>query len=220
MKRLIGRLTLLAALLTLAGCASHPAATDSARTGPFFTPRNFRADVRLAPGLMRVVLLPVHGGLVASAQTVEGMDALFVEALEHQSRFEVVTLSREECAKTFGVPDVGSTDELPHDFLKILADKFDAQGVLFVDLTAYAAYRPLTLGLRAKLATVGDRRMAWSFDEVFSTSNPNIVNSVRHFYLHNELGSVPVDLTTDALQSPNSFAAYAADAMFRTLPAR
>jgi hypothetical protein len=219
MKRRLLRFFALAALTALAGCV-HPAINDSARTGPFYTPRNFRADVRLAPGILRVVLLPVHGGTVASAQTVEGLDALFAEALEHQARFEVVTLSREECAKTFGVPDLGSTDELPHDFLRILAEKFDAQGVLFVDLTAYAAYRPLVLGLRAKLATVGDRQMIWSFDEIFSTSNPLIVNSIRHFYIHNELGSVPVDLTTDALQSPNRFAAYAADTMFRTLPQR
>ena len=47
-----------------------------------------------------------------------------------------------------------------------------------------------------------------------------IVNSVRRFYLKSELGSVPFDLSTDALQSPNRFATYAADAMFRTLPPR
>lgn len=220
MNRLLRRFGILAVVGALAGCASHPAPTDSARVGPFYTPRNVRADHLLPPWVLRVVLLPVHGGAVASAQTAENLDPLVAEALERQGRFEVVTLSRDECAKSFGVPDLGSADPLPHDFLQILAEKFDAQAVLFVDLTDYTAYRPLAIGLRAKLALVTDHRMIWSFDEVFSMENPTIVNSVRRFYLHTELGSVPFDLSTDALQSPNRVAAYAADAMFRTLPPR
>jgi hypothetical protein len=47
-----------------------------------------------------------------------------------------------------------------------------------------------------------------------------VANSVRRYYVDNELGRMPFDLTPGALQSPSRFAAYAADATFRTLPAR
>jgi hypothetical protein len=91
---------------------------------------------------------------------------------------------------------------------------------LFVDITAYRAYRPLSLGIRAKLAEVSDRRLIWSFDEVFSMTDPSIVNAVRHFYMADEYTSAPFDLSTDALDSPGRFASYVADTVFKTLPPR
>ena len=102
----------------------------------------------------------------------------------------------------------------------MLGAKYDAQAVLFVDVTAYQPYRPLTLGIRAKLASVADHRLVWSFDEIYSTNDPRVVAAVRRFYEHNELGNLPFDLTPDDLQSPGRFAAYAANQTFETLPAR
>jgi hypothetical protein len=133
-------------------------------------------------------------------------------------RFEVVTLSREECLKSFGVPAIESTDPLPHDFLKDLGRKYDVEGVMWVDLTAYRGFRPLTLGIRAKLALVSSRRLIWAFDQVFSADNPAVANSARRFFITNEMGEVPIDLTPAALQSPSRFAAYCATTAFRTLP--
>ena len=135
-------------------------------------------------------------------------------------RFEVVTLSREECQKSFGVPDISSAAALPHDFLRALGRKFAVDAVLFVDVTAYRGYRPLLLGVRAKLASVEDHRLVWTFDEVFSASDPAVANSVRRFFYRNELDRMPFDLTPGALQSPVHFAAYAAEATFETLPSR
>ena len=92
--------------------------------------------------------------------------------------------------------------------------------VLFVDPTAYQPYRPIALGIRAKLATIGDHRLVWSFDEVFFASNPAVDNAVRRFYIDSGGGPMPLDMTAAALQSPTKFAAYAADAAFKTLPPR
>ncbi|HEX3730952.1 MAG TPA: hypothetical protein VHV47_14165, partial [Opitutaceae bacterium] len=168
----------------------------------------------------RVVLLPVHGGDFAPPEAVEALDSVFATALEKQMRFEVVTLGREECQASYGRPDIGSTAALPPDFLRDLARKFGADGVLFVDLTAYQPYRPLILGIRAKLASVSSQRLVWSFDEIFSASDPAIDNAVRHFYLNAGGGPMPLDMTSSALQSPTRFGAYAAETAFRTLPPR
>jgi hypothetical protein len=210
----------LAAALLAGGCASKPSITDPARHGAIFAPKNVYSEKRLPKALHRVVLLPVHGGEFTPREISETLDHVFATALEKQMRFEVVTLSRDECQMSFGVPDIGSADALPHDFLAIIGQKFGAEGVIFVDITAYQGYRPMLLGIRAKLANVSDRRLIWSFDEEFSVLDPTVANGARRFYLANEDGPVPYDPTEGILQSPTRFAAYAADTMFRTLPPR
>jgi len=207
-----------ALLAIMAGCASHPGPRDPARVGPYYTARNFGGMDHLPVGLHRVVLLPVYGGDLVPRETKEGLDPIFAIALQRQQRFEVVTLSRDECEKTFGAPDISSASSLPPDFLAILGQKFGAQAVLFVDLTAYQAYRPLILGVRAKLADVSSKQLIWGFDEIISTGRADVANGLRHYYLQNDRSGQPFDLSTDALQSPSRFAAYASDAIFKTLP--
>jgi hypothetical protein len=216
--RLMSRLGLIAALLA-GGCA-HPALTDSSRRGPFFTPHNYVGEKQMPDSIRRVVLLPVHAGDFAPPEEAEALDTVFATALERQMRFEVVTLSRVECQASYGTPDLSSAAALPHDFLQDLGRKYGADAVMFVDLTAYQPYRPLELGIRCKLSLISDHRLVWSFDEIFSASNPAIENAVRRFYLDSGGGPMPLDMTTAALQSPTRFGAFAADATFKTLPPR
>jgi hypothetical protein len=208
-----------AAVWFAGGCSYLPLPTpDPAKTGPFYTPHNFTAERSLPVGLHRVVLLPVHGGELMPRETAEGLDPIFSAALQRQLRFEVVELSRDECEKTFGLPDVSSAASLPHDFLSILGEKYGAQAVMFVDVTTYQAYRPLGIGIRAKLADVATARLIWSYDEIVSTSQPAVANSLRRYYLESDRGKVPFDMSSDALQSPSRFATYAAGVAFGTLP--
>jgi hypothetical protein len=209
----------LAAGLLVAGC-EQPTVVDPARRGPFYAPHNFVGDERMPDAIHRVLLLPVHGSEFAPAEEVEALDPVFATALEKQMRFEVVTLSRAECQASFGTPDISSAAALPHDFLQDLGRKYAADAVMFVDLTAYQPYRPIVLGVRAKLATIGDHRLVWSFDEVFFASNPAVDNAVRRFFIDSGGGPMPIDMTAAALQSPTKFAAYASDAAFKTLPPR
>src|SRR5580700_1411909 len=181
--------------LAAGGCASKPEVTDPARRGPVFIPRNYAGDPRLPQSVQRVLLLPVHGGDAADPDSAESLDSIFAIALERQMRFEVVTMSRDECLRYFGAPDLGSTDALPHDLLRVLGDKYAADAVVFVDITAYRAYRPLTLGVRAKLAAVSSHHLIWAFDQVFSASDPTVANGARRYYLASEGGPVPYDPT-------------------------
>jgi hypothetical protein len=209
----------LAAAVLAAGCM-HPPVTDPARRGPYFTPHNYIGEKVMPDSIRRVLLLPVHAGDFAPPEQAEALDPVFATALGGQMRFEVVTLSREECQASYGVPDISSAEALPHDFLQDLGRKYGADAVMFIDITSYRPYRPLVLGIRAKLSLVSDRRLVWSFDEIFSASDPDIDNAVRRFYLDSGGGAMPLDMTAAALQSPTRFAAYAADAAFKTLPPR
>ena len=212
-------LGLLTQLATVTGCATLPTWLGDEQARPLFTPGNFRGDVQLAPDIQRIALLPLHGGDVAAPEITMALDAVLVTALQRQVRFEVVVVSREDCAHLFGAGDFSSTAALPHGFLEKIAEKYAVDAVLFTDLTVLHAYRPLTLGLRAKLATVRDVRLVWAFDEVFSAADEKMVNSVRQFHREGDR-LAPVDSTPAVLQSPARFGAVAAEIMFHTLPPR
>ena len=219
--RRVALAAILAALFGLfAGCASLPKLDDGAYRGPFFSPKNFTGDPVLPADIRRVLLLPVCGGTVADPESAAALDPVMLAALQRQTRFEVVTISREDCQRRFGASEFSSTAALPPDFLERLAKTYAADAVMFVDLTNFRPYRPLSVGFRAKLATVRGVRLVWAFDEIFSAENPAILNSIRREHLDAGPADPPVDVTFATLQSPGRFAAFAANAMFRTLPAR
>jgi len=167
--------------------------------------------------IRRVVLMPVWAGSTASAETAASFDPVLVTALQASQRFEVVTLSREDCLRRFRGESFSSAGALPHDLMATLQREFAADAVLFVDVTVFRAYRPLAMGLRAKLAGFSDDRLIWVFDNLFSADDPAVANSVRNHFLDADV-RVPADLTHSALQSLIRFAAYTTAAMFATLP--
>lgn len=210
------RTALLAGVAAFAGCM-HPAPNDPSRIGPFFSPQNHVGEPTLG-GIRRVVLLPLATAQSALNDSAAELDPVLLTALQQQQRFEIVVLSRDECRRRFRTESLVSSSALPHDLLAILRRDFAADAVLFVDLTVFQAYRPLEIGLRAKLASMDGMRLLWSFDQVFSTTDPAVANSARNHYLGADRGEMPADLTPAVLQSPSKFAGYAAAAMFQTLP--
>ena len=211
------RFCLTAIVLALfAGCM-EPAINDPVRVGPFFQPKNVAHDPTLG-GIRRVVLLPVYGGQTVPEDSVGTMDPIFRQALQQQNRFEIVTLSREDCELRFGKTAIGSTTALPHDFFANLKSAYAADAVMFVDITVYHAYHPLALGIRAKLASIDSMRVIWTFDNVYSADNPLVAAGARHYFMESEHQGVPGDLTPAILESPGRFATYAAFTTFATLP--
>lgn len=207
-----------AALIALSGCM-HPPAHDSARTGPFHAPVNYAAEAQLPQTLRRVVLLPISAGSVADEESASALSPVFAAELQKRNRFEVVTLTREDLLRRFRQAEVLSTAALPHDFLPKLRRDLAVDGVMFIDLTVYKPYRPMAIGVRAKLATAGDDvRLLWTFDNIFSAGDPAIANSARGHFIDSDRSGVPADLTPGVLHSPSKFAEYVAAQAFATLP--
>ncbi len=208
-------------LAFLGGCNSVPSLLEEGGLEQplYYTPANFRADSRLPDDIQRVAILPVHGGSVAGEDSAAALDAVLLKALQQQTRFEVVVVSREDCHRIFGSNDFSSVSALPPGFMEALGKRYAVDAVLFTDLTTYQAYRPLSLGLRSKLASVRDVRLIWAFDEIFSADDPKMRNTVRRFYGQSDRSAPSSPLPT-SLQSPLRFGAVAADLMFRTLPPR
>lgn len=209
-----------ALLVGLTACAEVPLAADPVRFGPVYTPRNHAGDAVLPVTLRRVVVLPLSAGELAPPETVAVLEETLLAALQKQARFEVVTLPRDESRRLFGRGDFPSVGALPPGYLTRIGERFAADAVLFVDLTAFRAYRPLAIGFRAKLAMVQDVRLAWTFDEVVSAEDPAVANGARRHYLGADRSGQPLDLSPTVLQNPTRFAAYVAETMFQTLPPR
>lgn len=212
-------LTLLA---VTSGCGTAPGRdiADSVRHTAYFVPANHHGEPKLPAEVRRVLLLPVSGGRIVPVETATTLENVFAAELLQQRRFEVVRLSRTECQQRFGAAEFSSAAALPHDFLPALARSFAVDAVLFIDVTVYRAYRPLAIGVRAKLATVDSTRLIWNFDEVFDSDDVAVANSVRRYYETGGAGRTPVDAYHGAKQSPSRFAAYVAAATFETLPPR
>ncbi|MEO7414862.1 MAG: hypothetical protein ABIZ81_16070 [Opitutaceae bacterium] len=213
----LGRFAAGALLCLLAGCAT-PNYHDPARLGPFFTPTNHEGVANLAVDLRRVMFLPVSGASVTTPEMVAALNPVFAAALQKENRFEVITLTREEFRRKFGVEEIASSAALPRDFMTVLRRDYAVDAVLFVDLTSFSAYRPLAIGVRAKLATVDEARLLWNFDTVFSAADATVANSARRHLLKQDRSAAPADLSPAVLQSPTRFGGYVAAATFATLP--
>jgi hypothetical protein len=200
-----------------AACSSLPW-EKSASSDKAFVPVNHTGEATIPASVRRVVLMPLAGGEIAPAASVADLDPVVTAALQLQNRFEVIAVSRDTCRRLFGVEELASVEALPADFMAVIRREFAADAVLFIDITVFRAYRPLEIGLRAKLATVQDVRLVWTFDNVFSAADPAVVNSARRQILTGGLPDIPADLSAAVVQSPSRFTAYAAEAMFATLP--
>ena len=202
------------------GCAqltSNPKEALKSKA-PAFVPTNHGGDAKVPPGIRRVVVLPVAGSTVATPESVSALDPVIINALQQQNRFEVVPLTREECRRFFLSDEISSVSAIPANFMTVMRREYAADAVMFVDLTVYRAYHPLDLGFRAKLATVGNSHLVWTFDTIFSADDPAVVESASRYLANRDQGGLPTGLSPVVLQSPRRFATYAAAAMFATLP--
>lgn len=201
------------------GCAGVSAAKSHlVADNSVYVPANYAGEPRLPAGVRRVVVLPVAGGTAAEVESAASLDAVIVAALQQQSRFEVVPVTRDDFRLHFNTGEVSSVARLPANLLEVLHREYGADAVLFVDVTVYHAYQPLAIGLRAKLAMIDDARLVWTFDNVFSSDNPAVARGAARYLQERQPDGVPSELGSVALQSPTRFASYAAMAMFATLP--
>jgi hypothetical protein len=206
------------------GCA-QVVVRDGAKSGPFFTPSNVKSSVSSLPAnIRRVLLLPISAqGIALTEENLTRLDATFLTELTRTSRFEVVTLTRDQLARITGARQIDSAAPLPAGFIDRLFNiynEYAADALLFVDLTSYSAYPPLNIGIRAKLAHIRDSDILWAADVNFSAANAPVANSARRYALTLNTTSKQTDLSHTILQNPARFASYAAAATFETLPPR
>ncbi|MDX2186041.1 MAG: hypothetical protein SFV32_03840 [Opitutaceae bacterium] len=217
-------LTLLLTLAAFTSCADLPK-PDPLAIGPFYEPTNVRKNVLHLPlDVRRVLLVPLAStGPSIPEENMNAMDAVFQTELNRTQRFEVVALNRDQLADLIGRRQVSSTEVIPALFVeKILRtdNRFGADAVLFVDVTDFKAYPPVSIGVRSKLIRISDMSVLWAADLNLAADDRRVINSARKYARHLGSDAGPVDLSHTVLQSPTRFAAFAAHTTFGTLPER
>jgi len=209
----------LGVFVLLVGCSASKRADLVDRMYKPYTPSNIYTESYLPDTLSRVAVLPI------SSQDVEGlnmqnMEDIFYGELGKSSRLEVVEVSRENLYYEFGVFEVRSTDPLPCNFLKKIQNQTGAEAIMFIDFTFYHPYRPVALGVRAKLLDIASGRVLWAFDEIFDSGDRQVANGARIYQDSNIRLGYPLDTGASVLKSPLVFSKYVAYEAFRTLPRR
>ena len=147
-------------------------------------------------------------------------DDVFVKEMSKFGVFEPMSVSTKFCKDFFGKERLSSSEALPDNFLKILVEKFGANGVLFIDLHSYKAYRPLSLGVRAKLVDLKSGEFMWAIDETIDTGEASVMVAANLYQRGNHVQALSEKTSSSILQSPRLFSKFVAHTLFSTLPNR
>lgn len=202
------------------GCKSIPR-PDGMIIGPFYSPKNIRAAATMPHAVARIVMVPVAGPDSVSPESLTVIGMAFANEFTRTGRAELTLLDGDRMQRLFGERSVRTSAPLPADFLARLREGTAADAVLFVEVTAFRACPPLTLGIRGRLVTTDSQESLWACDELFDATVASVRNAARrHAASPAPQPGAPGDLSHTILQNPDRFAAYVAASLLSTLPAR
>ncbi|QXD33258.1 hypothetical protein [Candidatus Pelagisphaera phototrophica] len=208
--------TVLIALLSGCGTVHKVNSQYDTTIGKKRQTTNVYQKAPLPMSLNRVALLPMYKGRYEH-HDFEGIEENFRLELVKRSLFEVVSLTPEEMSTLFPEPRYSSIEYLPTDLLTKLSAKYAIDGLLLLDVSYFKPYKPVGLGIRAKLLDGHTGEIVWAADEVFDASNPAVSNSARKYYKTESIIQFPLHNTQTILHSPNRFSKYVAHSLFRTI---
>ncbi len=209
-------------LLSLGGCFSTSGKGDTPREQfrSTYQPRNISSDAELPVTLRRVVLLPACWDADPDSDFLPYLDSLLNLSLQRSGAFEIVPIGRAQMHKLFGKEQFSSAGILPDNLLPDIMNLYAADGIVFVDVTVNRPYRPLALGLRARILDIRTMKVVWSVDALFDSSDPAVARAASAYARRSTFNPHPVDVSSGILQSPKAFANFAVDTLFATLPLR
>lgn len=189
-----------------------------ARAEPF-VPKNLYPIERLPSYFNRVITLPCYLA-DKDNKMLAYIDDIFNQELSQERIFETIRITPSQMKASFGVERVSSLSELPENFLRQLEDRTKANGILFVDLHSYRPYRPMSLGVRAKLVDIKTGEFMWAIDETFDLGHASVIVGASIFQEKAQVRALSAKTSGSVLQSPRIFAKYVASTTFSTLPLR
>ena len=208
----------LSILLTLSSCRKFEQEKVVARAEPFI-PTNLYPIERLPAYFNRVVVIPCHHE-DNDSPILDYIDDIFQQELAQERIFEIIRFSPSQMKKKFGIERVSSTSPLPENFLRELETLTNSNGVLFVDIHSFRAFRPMSLGVRAKLVDIKTGEFMWAIDETFDAGHASVIIGSRIFQEKSQVRALSAKTSGSVLQSPRVFAKYVAATTFSTLPLR
>lgn len=211
-------LFILGLALLVSSCRRFEQEKVVARAEPF-APKNLYPTERLPVYLNRVVVLPCFYP-DADSPLLDYVDRIFLQEISQERIFETIPFSTSRMKSLFGHERVSSSGALPENFLRTLESETSANGVLFVDLDSYRPYRPISLGVRAKLVDIKSGEFHWAIDETFDAGHAGVILGARIFQENSQVRALSQKTEGSVLQSPRIFSKYVASTIFSTLPNR
>lgn len=218
------RAALLVSVLVMlfAGCSTPKQLTDPI-IGPSYVPSNYfrRTDI-LPLSLQRVAVLPMtFSASASSAEPVEDLlQSALVSELNKAGKFELLMVSPDQVQQWTGKTRWNFQEALPHDFLQKIQANTGSDGVLFVHLASYHAYRPIVIGWRMHLVNAAGGDVLWSVDETFDAGEETVSNAARRYSREHLRNHPTLEESRSILLAPRRFAQYTLAAVVGTLPAR
>ena len=167
--------------------------------------------------MRRVALLPLYNDKYPG-EYLRNIDSAFNGELVKKSFFEVVSVSRSQLEALVGLRQLSSVEALPSELLSKLRGQFGVDGVLFMDLTQFSPYTPVSIGIRTKLVDVTTGQIRWAFDYIYDAGHPALAEAARRYQLRfsNQQSPILSD-GGSVLLSPAQFSKYAASQTFESL---
>lgn len=210
-------LPLLMAVL-VSGCT-----TSAVRTKPA-SPKVQLANVYRPPvagELSRVAVLPLSGD-VQPPHALREMDQTFFAEFNKTQVFEGVRVDRPDMAEIIHQDQLPSTEAIPRELLLALQQRYSAEAVLFIDVTHYRPYRPISISVRTKLVSLKTNEVLWAIDASFDSAEPGVADAARLYSKLTEQNPriLKASDSSGVLLSPQRFARFVAREVFATLPKR
>ena len=184
-----------------------------------YKPVNLYPIERLPSYFNRVVVLPCfHPD--QDSPILEYADEIFLQELNQERIFETIPISTMKMKSLFGQGRVSSSGNLPENFLRVLEETTGANGAMIVDLTSFRPYRPMSIGVRAKLIDLKSGEFMWAIDETFDAGHASIQLSTAQFQERSQVRALSAKTTGSVLHSPRVFTKFVASTLYSTLPYR
>ncbi len=199
--------------------------SDPSMTAP---PLPLTSNIVWPAGMRRLAILPIY-----SARPIDDiqrdMDGIFRGELAKVVKYEIVQVPRDEMLKLTSNEAISSSSIISADVIKSLRQKYAADAVMFVDFTVFRPYRPIAIGVRAKIVDLRNMEVIWVADGVLDTAEPDVATIATQFagmglnvpYIS---PSIPKGKSREEasgnqiiLQSPRLFAGFVAHEAFSTL---
>tara|TARA_B100000212_G_scaffold342288_1_gene328651 strand:+ start:3033 stop:3686 length:654 start_codon:yes stop_codon:yes gene_type:complete len=209
---------LLFGVLAFSSCRKFEQEKVLARAEPF-APTNLYPVERLPTYFNRVVVLPCYHA-DPDSPLLDYIDNVFHQELAQERIFETIRMSTNQMRKLFGLERISSSSDLPENFLRTLEEQTGANGVLFLDLDSYRPYRPMSLGVRAKLVDLKSGEFMWAIDETFDAGHAGVIVGASMFQEKAQVRALSSKTSGSVLHSPRVFSKYIASTVFSTLPMR
>jgi hypothetical protein len=184
-----------------------------------YKPANVYSVPFLPNSFSRVAVLPVHHDPAMGAD-IQVLSSVILSELNGKGALEAVPVSSADMTKLSGQSSWNSTDALPPNLFKDIRSLYGADGVLMVDLTSYYAYKPVSIGLRAKITDAISGQVLWSADSVYNAGRSDVQEAALYFQKRKSGTPFPLEDSGSVLQSPRYFTRFAAATLMDTLPSR